>query len=303
MKYEILIKMLFFLLRVKKCTVSDLAVKFELSPRTILRYLDTLELGGIPIIRYAGKNGGIELDPSFKFERAFFTKKEFDTLIKSLEAFKGVSFEDTSFLIDKLSGLNKDYSLTLKNTEFYIDSESFINNNFFKEKINDIILSIKNRNIIEISYHNRNGELSVRKIEPHTLILKNGIFYLYAYCLLKNDFRLFKAGRIKEYNTTNETFERKDIKEIDLKIKDTAKLVNLELEIDKGIFNEVAEWISIENIEKTDDKILVKALVPFDDALINTILSFGDKIRIITPVEMIDILKQKCERTLKLYKK
>lgn len=300
-KFEIIIKMLFHLLAKKKTSIKELANRYELSERTIGRYLDTLDLAHIPLIRQKGKNGGVFLDPDYKLDRTFFTKKEFDTMLKALEACKGVSFENNDELINKLETINDNYSLSLGDSEFYIDSQSFINNTFFKEKINDITVAIKDRKVIEITYSNRDDEESTRKIEPHTLILKAGIFYLYAYCLTKNDFRLFKIGRIKQYNILNEIFTRREIEKIDLQIKNP-KQVNLELEIDASIQNEVAEWISIENITKNGDKCLVKALVPEDEELIKKILSLGDKVKIISPTSMMNTLKEKCENIINLYK-
>ena len=61
---------------------------------------------------------------------------------------------------------------------------------------------------VAFKYYNVDGNASERTVEPHTLVLKQGIWYIYAYCRLRGDFRLFKVGRISSMIVGGETFER-----------------------------------------------------------------------------------------------
>nr|WP_234405581.1 WYL domain-containing protein [Paenibacillus sp. IHBB 10380] len=47
---------------------------------------------------------------------------------------------------------------------------------------------------------------SKRIVEPHKLVFKQTYWYLYAFCLEKNDFRLFKLSRICSYEVLDSTF-------------------------------------------------------------------------------------------------
>jgi predicted DNA-binding transcriptional regulator YafY len=57
MKYEIMLKILFELLS-KKCVKANyLANKFDVSERSIHRYINCLEYAGVPIYTLRGSNG------------------------------------------------------------------------------------------------------------------------------------------------------------------------------------------------------------------------------------------------------
>ena len=58
MKIERLIGIIFYLINRECVTTNELAQKFEVSRRTILRDIDTLTLAGIPIYSELGVNGG-----------------------------------------------------------------------------------------------------------------------------------------------------------------------------------------------------------------------------------------------------
>ena len=61
MKYEIMLKILFELLAKKCVKASYLAEKYEVSVRSIHRYISSLELAGVPIYTVRGNNGGFAL--------------------------------------------------------------------------------------------------------------------------------------------------------------------------------------------------------------------------------------------------
>ena len=58
MKYTMLLKILFLLLSRRKVSARYIADRYELSIRTVYRYIDELSLAGIPIYNERGRNGG-----------------------------------------------------------------------------------------------------------------------------------------------------------------------------------------------------------------------------------------------------
>lgn len=64
---QFLIFGVFFQLLKGKRTAQEIAQIYEVSPRTIYRYIDALCLAGIPIICRQGKGGGIYIDQSFDY--------------------------------------------------------------------------------------------------------------------------------------------------------------------------------------------------------------------------------------------
>lgn len=69
------------LLQNEKITAQKLAQKYELSTRSIYRYVNALCESGFPIITHLGRMGGIALEPNFSLNNLFFTKSEIELLI------------------------------------------------------------------------------------------------------------------------------------------------------------------------------------------------------------------------------
>ena len=95
MKIYLVISLLLDLLKNEKISAKALAEKYEVSPRTIYRYLDYLECAGIPTITYLGKNGGIGIDNDYKLNTTFLTIDEKSYL-------KGLLANNKSSLSDNL---------------------------------------------------------------------------------------------------------------------------------------------------------------------------------------------------------
>ena len=86
MKFEIMLGILFELMSKKCVKASYLADKYEVSVRSIHRYISGLESAGIPIYTLRGKQGGFAIVDTFKFASSFFTKNEYEQIINSLSA-------------------------------------------------------------------------------------------------------------------------------------------------------------------------------------------------------------------------
>ena len=58
MQVPVIIGILTTLLSNKMCTAEQLAEKYEISKRTVYRYLDVLSQAGVPLMVRHGRNGG-----------------------------------------------------------------------------------------------------------------------------------------------------------------------------------------------------------------------------------------------------
>ena len=86
MKYEIMLGILFELLS-KRCVKAQyLADKFEVSVRSIHRYINCLENAGIPIYTLRGSQGGFAIVDTYRFTSTFMTESEFNQTISALTA-------------------------------------------------------------------------------------------------------------------------------------------------------------------------------------------------------------------------
>lgn len=76
MQQDVIFGMLLTILNKEKTTAKYLADKYMVSPRTVYRYLDVLNINGIPIVTKPGKNGGIYILNSFKLNNLYFSVPE-----------------------------------------------------------------------------------------------------------------------------------------------------------------------------------------------------------------------------------
>lgn len=74
MDYSVALSIMFEILREKQ-TAKDLAEEFEISTRTVYRYVDSLCGAGVPIIPIYGRYGGFKIYESFRIKEFFFNKK------------------------------------------------------------------------------------------------------------------------------------------------------------------------------------------------------------------------------------
>ena len=75
MKMERAIGILSVLLQKDTITAADLARRFEVSVRTILRDLDSLSQAGIPIVTKQGVGGGVSIMEGYRLDRTLLTSE------------------------------------------------------------------------------------------------------------------------------------------------------------------------------------------------------------------------------------
>ena len=70
----------------KKITSKELASKFEVSRRTILRDVDALSTAGIPIRSEQGQGGGISIMEGYKVDRTVLSSEDMKAILTGLQS-------------------------------------------------------------------------------------------------------------------------------------------------------------------------------------------------------------------------
>ncbi|MFA6860451.1 MAG: HTH domain-containing protein [Clostridia bacterium] len=65
MKNFLIFGIFLMLTQKKHCTAKEIAEHFEVSTRSIYRYIDALNMAGVPIVSISGKNGGFSIMENF----------------------------------------------------------------------------------------------------------------------------------------------------------------------------------------------------------------------------------------------
>ena len=296
MKDNRLFRILYYILEKEKVTANELADKFEVSVRTIYRDIDSISSVGVPIFTTQGKGGGIKIDNEYILNKSLFDANEKEQIIAALQGLEKTNKVYKSELITKLSALFK-----IKNSNWIeIDFTSWGSNNTYQDLFNTLKIAIINKNIISFSYNSSKAEKINRRVKPIRLLFKEQDWYLYGFCLLRNDFRYFKLSRMKDLEVlaTNyeDNFENIVLKR-EIKYENT---VNIKLKFNKSVaFRVYDEFKAI--VEDKKGNLYVEMKIPNNYKLYNYIFSFGANVEILEPKEIRNQLKNMINKIAKKY--
>lgn len=296
------------LLNKDRVSAKELAERFGVSVRTIYRDVDAISMAGIPITSYAGKQGGFKIIDTFKLDRQLLTMKDTLAIISALKGINGaLENKDLDSAIDKITCLVPNDKIDiledyLKHISIEIGSWGQKSQQDYLKLINN---AIANKRIIKFKYENAKVEIITRRVEPMTLIFKGYAWYLFAFCLYRNDYRLFRLSRIKELICLEESFTRKKKthQEYFNESYNSEMLIEVILKFSIKIKQKVIEYFGNNNvIEEIDDSLVVKFKSPDDDYLYSIILSFGEYVEVLSPMFVRVELQKRLKNILALYK-
>ena len=297
MKDNRLFRILYYILEKEKVTANELADKFEVSVRTIYRDIDSISSVGVPIFTTQGKGGGIKIDNEYILNKSLFDTNEKEQIIAALQGLEKTNEAYKSELITKLSTLFK-----IKNSNWIeIDFTSWGSNNTYQDLFNALKIAIINKNIIFFSYISSKAEKINRRVKPIRLLFKEQDWYLYAFCLLRNDFRYFKLSRIKDLEVLAINYEDNFENEVLKKELKYENIVNIKLKFDKSVAFRVYDEFNEAIVEDEKANLYVEIKIPNNYKLYNYIFSFGANVEILEPEEIRTQFKNMINKIAKKY--
>lgn len=198
MKLDRLLGIVTYLLRHEQATAGELAERFEVSRRTVLRDVDAICRAGIPLITAQGSGGGIRIQPGYRIDESLLTEAELRAVLAGVQAMDSVT--------GRAHGRDLSEKLAVLPQEDWIRIDLSAGAALF-EQLRDAILA---RRALLIDYCSAHGS-GERVVEPHQLVYKWGGWYLIAWCRLRGEFRLFRLGRIGAARDAGEEFIRREI--------------------------------------------------------------------------------------------
>lgn len=302
MKIDRLIGILSVLLQKEKTTAPELAERFEVSKRTINRDIEDLCRAGIPIRTAQGTGGGISIMDGYRMDRTILTSKDMQMILaglRSLDSVSGSSYYGQ--LMEKIQAGSSEFitgrdSILIDLSSWYRDS--------LAPKIEMIQDAIGDRRLIKFRYYAPSGE-SERTVEPYYLVFRWSSWYLWAWCLKRKDFRLFKLNRMDGVQITEKNFECRDATMPDLS---NEKIFPGGIKV-KALFEADQKWRLVEEFgtscftENDDGRLLFTADYTDMENLITWILTFGDKAEVIEPEEVREKVRTTIEAMIKNYRR
>ena len=275
MKIDRLIGIIMILLQRDKATVAELAERFEVSARTINRDVEDICKAGLPLVTVQGYRGGISFAEGYKIDKTFFTREELQSILTGLKGIDSIS--DDVITID----LASHYQGPLT------------------QKIARIKEAILSKCLITFKYYSEKGE-SERRIEPYRLIFRWSSWYMFGYCLDKAAYRLFKLNRLWKLQLLNEPFSPRELSQAEVSFDDYffSNVIHL-----KAIFAESEKYrlideYGIDCYTDCGSGLLLERDFASYENMRQWIFSFGDKVEILSPSELIDDRIKQAEKII-----
>ena len=299
MKLDRLLGILTTLLQRDNVTAPDLAAKFEVSRRTISRDIDTLCQAGIPIITRQGIGGGISIAEGYRLDNSILTSDELSNIIAALKGIGTISERhNTDQIIDKLQA-NKDTVVSLREP-IIIDLASHYKGQLTL-KIELIKHAVLTSKIIEFDYYYEKGE-SHRCIEPYFAIFQWSSWYVFGYCLQRNDWRLFKLHRLWNLSLSKDTYSPREIppKSLDFNTQFTDE-IKLTALFEKSERYKLIESYGLNSYIETDEGLFMEMSFTNYDFLMTWLLGFAQKVKVLEPKEIVDDIQASARKILSRY--
>lgn len=285
MKNDRMFQLLYLLLEKGTCTAPELSQLLEVSVRTVYRDVEALSMAGIPICTTVGKGGGISLMPGYTFEKALLSGEEQNQLLFAVQSLQAAD-QEVGALLSKLGSAFQKPAQNWIEVDFSrwgmrrTDTARF-------ELLKNAILG---KQELSLLYCGTNGETSERVVHPLKLIYKDKYWYLQAFCLKAQNYRVFKVGRIIEMSTTGKRFEQNYTQmspsSIELPMENGSE-ITLKLRFSKRVSYRVYDEFEHSSITPLEDgSLLVEVVFPPDDWVVSYLISFGTEVTILAPEEM-----------------
>ena len=301
MQIDRLIQIVFLLLRHENITAKQLAEELCVSTRTIYRDINILSVAGIPITSQKGFGGGLSLLQGFSLDKSYFTQEEQNNIVQALQILKSSNYPDADKSLNKVAGL---FSHNLQSEWLEIDFSYWGSPEKERNNITALERAIINKYVITFTYFNAELTVTPQTVEPLKLVFKSHSWYLVAYSENKKDIRTFKMSRIRELQITNQLFDRELPKDFSITpvYKEEYNTPVFILHFSEKIAYKVYDEFQEKYIKKLDDGTLeVTFRYQLSDWTFLYLLSFGEYVEIIEPVEARNILKEKAKKIFSMY--
>lgn len=192
---------------------AALAEALETSVRSIYRDIDVLAESGIPLVTTTGPNGGISLMEGYTVNlRRLHGEEVVQLFLTGMGMPAGGSGETGLLLQNALlkleANLPAPYQEDIRTAQsrFLFDDTPWWSDRAAVPYLETLRTAVWRGRRIETKYRKVNGELSCRKLHPYGLVVKQGDWYLAAFCEGAEAIRTFKCERFAAVSLMEETF-------------------------------------------------------------------------------------------------
>ena len=308
MKVERLISIIMILLDKERISAQKLADMFEVSLRTIYRDIDAIDMAGIPVRSTSGVGGGFEIMSNYKIDRKFFSTSDLSAILMGLSSLSNMIRGDE--LINALAKVKsfipaeRAKDIELRANQLYIDLSPWMGNRDIQPYLAIIKTALQESKLLSFEYADRYGNKTARTAEPYQLVLKSSHWYWQAYCLKRNEFRLFRLSRTSNLQIQEEFFVPREYQKPQLDFTDRLATMqtNINIRIHQSVMDRVLDYCTYEHFSPDGDEHYIVSF-PFieNDYYYNILFGFGDKCECLDPLHIRTEMKRRIHDIATIY--
>jgi len=279
----------------------ELAKAAGVSERSIYRDMEVLSGMGIPVESVTGRDGGFRVLPGFALDRSLLDEGELAAVAAALGGMGRVTGDGA--VLGAKSKLGALLARSSDRRKSWIRIE-LGGGQRDRERIEVLRRAIEERRLVRITYRNAEGTSTDRQVEPIAVCYLWQSWYLWGYCRLRGDFRLFKLGRIEAAHVLLSGFEPRPEPSEDAWHREgweSTEPVAVVLAVEAGAAAKAEEWFS--GSEATaDGGRIIRTSLPLNEWLTGYVLAFGEGIRVLEPESLARTVAERAEKISRLYK-
>ena len=308
MKVDRLVSEIMILLEQERIGARELADLFEVSPRTIYRDIDAINMAGIPVRSISGVGGGFEIMPQYKIDRKVFSTADLSAILMGLSSLSGILRGDE--LVNALAKVksfipaDRAKDIEVKASQIYVELSPWMGNGTIQPYLERIKTAIQESRLLSFAYADRHGNKTIRTAEPYQLVLKGSQWYWQGYCHTRNDFRLFKLSRMYNLQIQETCFTPREYQNPQLDFSDvlSAMEITIKLRIHQSVLDRVLDYCPYDHVSPDGDTHYTVRF-PFieNDYYYNILLGFGDQCECLEPPDIRAEMKRRIHDLAALY--
>ncbi len=193
---------------------SELARRLRVDPRTVRRYVVTLEELGIPITAERGRDGHYMLVSGFKLPPMMFTDDETLALAMGLLAARGLGLAEAHVAVaGALAKLERVMPAQLKRRVRAVGETVAIglsrsNPPGDNRALGALCEAAQTETRVRLRYRSRPGEETEREFDAYGLAYRGGCWYVVGWCHLRRGLRSFRLDRVVSVHVGDWRFSR-----------------------------------------------------------------------------------------------
>lgn len=297
------------LLDKKRIGAQELADMFEVSPRTIYRDIDAINMAGIPVRGASGVGGGFEIMQEYKVDKKVFSADDLSALLMGLSSLSGmIRGDELVHALAKVKSFipaDRAKEIELKVNQICIDLSPWMGNRNIQPYLETIKSALQENKLLSFEYIAHHGNKTARTAEPYQLVLKGNHWYLQGYCRIRNDFRLFRLSRMSNLQMKEEIFAPRDYQKPQLDFDSILETMQtkIKIRIHRSVMDRVLDFCTYEDFSPDGNEYYIVNFPFIDNEYhYDILLSFGDKCECLEPLHVREKMKRRIHDIVAIYK-